>query len=1497
MRKIKGIYRILRSVIFSAIVTMVAFYLILYILLSVPYIQNRIKLLAQKELTLFLGGDVNIGTFRFYPFNEAVLKDVVISDPTGEECIKIGTLGAGIRLWRLISKGEIEITYAELINSDFKITQANPESALNIQFLIDAFKPKDKNKPPTLFDLKIHNIVLRRCNVSYDKLWMPLNQKQDVFDSNHLHISDLSADLALPQLKNDDFVIDLRRLGLRVGDFRLDKLQFRAHLTPKSLSLSDVAIILPQSDIRPSDIAINFNGYSNILDAFKSGFHSLVIADGRLTPDDLSYFAPQLKGMNETLWLNVDITGNMSDIEINRLHLNNQNQTALIELKGKVRGLKKTSRPDIMLDNLSLRLSQSDIHTILSFFPSIPDRISDIVKNAGDIKLDLSGFFHRFSNNVEAQGYFEVTNIGNLEFDVSSLIPLYPTQKIPVRGRISSDGILLGEILSVSQLGRISFDVQSDMLLSGSDFSGSLTAEIPFMEYNGTTIEDIFVEAEKNDELIDLNLNVDDSRFLLAVDAEAMLAGPDSSWHLVASSSQFNPSLFVDIPYLDNVLISATIECDATGNSLDNLVGKGVMSDLHLSGGDTGEVSVTQLEIISLFEDESHRYEINSDFISGYVEGDFKPTELPQAFHNMLAGIFPEFIYRADNYYPSDESNIGEFRFNIFKNKYITDLLNLPLEWLTDFELYGSFTTNPGTLNLYTTIPYIKQGKNKLIRDTYLQMELDEEESNGMVDIGTVIPVKNGDLQLKTKLTAFNGALDLMVYCNPDRQSSFNGVFRLGATLYDRVGESLPGINLHVYPGSFTLNGGLWEVSESDIRYYDKTFTVDDLRIQHDSQYLIIDGAAGGGMDDVLYADLSDIDLNYIFDTLNINYVTFGGNATGRIYARDLFSDSPVASVETLKVSGLTYNGSLLGDADLKASWRNADKCVSLGAEIDEDGRHVASLDGGIYVTRDSLALDFDVDKLNIGFLQPFMATFATEVKGRASGNAHLFGTFKDIDLAGNLYADSISVKIGYTNVAYSGSDSVIITPGHIDIPRFRLYDRNGNYGYFQGELSHTFFREPYFDFRLTEASNLLCYDTNKELNPDWWGEIYGTGSAVINGKPDLVTINANMTTERNSSFTFVLNDSQNVEDYKFLSFTDIRKESAIIETVEEEPDFLQQFKKSVNSQSGPKADFLLDIRADITPNAEITLVMDPSSGDKIKARGTGNLNIGYGSITDEMTMYGKYTLAEGVYNFSLQELILRDFSINEGSTISFNGDPMDALLDITAAYRVNTNLTDLDKSFANDKELNRTSVPVDALLKVSGELQNPNISFDISLPTLTEETGRKVRSIISTEDMMSRQIIYLLALNRFYTPEYMGATSNGGEWASVASSTISSQLSNMLGQLTDKVNVMPSLRSDKGDFSDVEVDVALSSRLLNNRLLLNGNFGYRDRTTSNTTFVGDFDIEYLLNPNGNLRLKAYNHFNDQNYYLKSSLTTQGIGLVFKREFNNPFTFLKSKRK
>jgi hypothetical protein len=590
----------------------------------------------------------------------------------------------------------------------------------------------------------------------------------------------------------------------------------------------------------------------------------------------------------------------------------------------------------------------------------------------------------------------------------------------------------------------------------------------------------------------------------------------------------------------------------------------------------------------------------------------------------------------------------------------------------------------------------------------------------------------------------------------------------------------------------------------------------------------------------------------------------------------------------------------VLGDGDIKAHWDNEKQAFSLDADIVEPGGQHSRIYGDIFATKEALDINFDANHVKVGFLKPFMSAFAADVKGYASGKARLYGTFKDIDLAGDLLAEELGLKIAFTNTWYYATDSVHIKPGRIDIKDITLKDAYGNTALLNGYLTHNYFHDPVFDFRVTNARKFLSYDVTANQSQNWYGRIFGNGSAFITGAPGVVNIDVNMSTAEGSTFTFVLSDAEEADDYKFITFRDATPKEVTdsIIQVDRLPAAVREYRDRMlakaAAEDAPSA-YNMNFQVDVTPAAKVILVMDPVGGDEIKAYGSGNLRMTYASQGNDLHMYGSYTIDRGSYNFTLQDIIVKDFTIKEGSAITFTGDPYAARLDIKAVYAVNANLSDLDESFLQDKELNRTNVPVHALLMASGDMRQPDISFDLEFPTLTSDVYRKVRSIVSTEDMMNRQIIYLLALNRFYTPDYM-STTKGNELFSVASSTLAAQLSSMLGKLSENWSIAPNLRSDRGDFSDVEVDVALSSSLLNNRLRFNGNFGYRDKSLNTNQFVGDFDIEYLLNRTGTWRLKAYNRYNDQNYYLRTAQTTQGVGIMFRRDFDSFFSFLRPRR-
>ena len=1496
MKIIRTIYKITRGILFTAIILVAVVYLAIYILVSVPSFQNAVKDRVARELSAMIGSDVKIGSLNIHPFNEIVVRDIEVADLEGERCLYVETLGAGVHLWRLMSDRKVVLTYAEVIGLDARITQRAQDAPLNIQFIIDAFKPKDKNKPPAIFDLNFRNVVLRRCSASFDREWIPALEDSRRTDFNHLRLRDLKADLNLPRISNDDIRVDLRRLSFSLsGGLEVETIAFKAHVTQKSLSLRDFKVKLPGTELTPSDVTVTFDSLAQIADTFMKGDNRVVFVGNQITPSDFSWLCPDMSLFPESFFFSADVSGNIDSLELSDMSLVSADGDMRLSLSASARML--SSREDMSLEVSDFRFITSSPYLTdkLARLRGINQSVVEMIAKLGSADVLATGSAFPSHGRYTADLCVK-TAVGNVA--VSARSDGLKGGRGVFDGEISAEDVDCGILSGDNRWGNATAEFMFAGKVAGREVDGDLTAVVSSFEYGGVRYDGLTAVVGKEGKDMDISIDVDNNIAEAHLEADGHIDGAESWMNLYARVGSFRPDLPGLLPAYEGYRFSGVLNASLEGDTPDNLIGEIRLNDAGFKDDNGKGISLSHLMIKGEREESVRTLTLRSDWIDGVIKGDFIFKELPVEVKSMLCSVFPGWFGAPPELEEGFDSDV-EFSFLVKANNTLPEFFSLPFRLLVDIPITGSIDGTGNSARMSLSVPYLQQGKNKLVRDTRLALGLDGESGNANVNLSTTVPAKKGDVSMSLSVLAQSDKVFADLDWVTPSNSAFNGKLSLDAEIAKNMLSGTPDIKLDITPSSFDFGPAHWNIDRSSVSYEEGALNVENLRIWHEKQFVEIGGTASSAPLDSLSVKLADIDLGYIFDTLNINYVTFGGTATGEITAKGALSGNPEAFTERLSVKELSYNGAVLGDGELKSRWHNEDKKVSIYADIMGEQGNLTTLDGGIWVTRDSLSFAIDADRVPVGFLGPFMSAFTTDVKGHASGKAKLFGTFSDIDLVGRILADSVAMRLDYTNVYYHGTDSVILDPGRIVIPSFRLYDKYGNSAILSGELTHRYFHDPRFTFRISDVRRMLCYDTNSRINPDWYGTIFGNGSAVVRGWPGGVSVSVDMTAVGNSNFTFVLNDTQAAEDYRFLTFSDRKKEEREKEMMRADSlsSVLASFRKKMDSQNSTPSKFMIDIRGSVSPSTLMTLVMDPVAGDKITARGNGNIQVDYDSESEEMQMFGKYILEEGNYNFSLQDLILRDFTIRQGSSISFNGDPLNARLDITAAYRVNTNLSDLDKSFSTDRDLARTNVPVDAMLMVEGDMQHPDITFDIELPTLTQDVERKVKSIISTDDMMSRQIIYLLALNRFYTPEYMGATSNGGEFASMASSTLSSQLSNMLGQLTDKFTVAPSFRSDKGDFSDLEVDVALSSRLLNNRLLINGNFGYRDRSTSQTTFVGDFDIEYLLSRSGNLRLKAYNHFNDQNYYLRQALTTQGLGVIYRKDFDNPFTFLRRRKK
>lgn len=1487
---LKWVYKVLRSIVFSAVIAVAILFTLIYASLSIPAVQDYIKNEVKKELGDFLGSDIEIESLYIIPINEVIIKGAIIKDLDGKECLRIERLGGGINIWRLIVSRKIEITYVELLDFTADIYQKSEHTPLNIDFIIKAFSSENKERTPIRFDLKIYNIVIRGGNVKFDRQWKELNEDRS-FDASHIDIENLCADIMLPRLSQENSDIDLRRLSFtEKSGLQVKEISGYFKIFPEKAEFRELKLRLPETLLQTSDftVPLNFFKEKNENKEVDDSIHINII-NSRITPSNLACFLPALSSVDISYPFASSVTIYKERIILEDFQFGN-NSGLEISARGKITNYNRLDHFQVQLDNLKLLANSSMLTDFLNTFPEKGKSsfIRETLSTVGNITLNASGQYDASTNIIKLNSDLETT-AGNFQLHCDAMV-----------GKEYVDGTLALEIpyfdfsgifpqIKLEEVKGLTVGADGEVNLKKLNLSsGKINLGIETINILGRKISNINGIGEKIGDVCSLTLEANDINLDGLLNAYVTIDGENSIWNIEADINDFDTySSFLTDTGEEGYEFKGKIKAMAQGNSVDNINGNLDLTEFRVTKWNGEELNIERLALIVNNEADANGIILTSDLVDFRLRGRYITSKIPALLKKTLHEINPLVF---SPYKKEEECGEGSFDLTVKDAQPLIDFFKIPIFPLTEMIVEGRFDSSTDLFELSTDIPYIQQGDNKLITGTYLKARVIGAEGMAEVNFGTVYPTKKGPLKMDLDINGKNGLYEVLIDFNKGRNVSFYGHVNINVALEKDPQTDLLVLNAIWIPSSLYLNEAEWLVEESVINYTDGFLKIEGFCIRHDGQYVMINGFNDKAGEGTIKIMLSEIDMDYVFGTLNINHVTFGGITTGSVIARNIFTPNPELYTENLYARDFSYNGTLLGVADLWGRLDLPQRKIGIGAVIREEDKIVAKADGGVWFGRDSLAFNFKADGVNVGFMQPFMSAFSSEVKGKASGEAILYGTFSDIDMTGKIVGEDIDILIDYINAHYTGSDTVYLRPGIIEIPHFTVKDKFGHSANVSGELIHRCFHEPIFNFKVSDMDQLLVYDTNSKINPLWYGTVYVSGNGEISGRPGLVRIAADVETAPGSDFTFVLSDQQEAVKSHFLTFSDkkrIAAEAALAkDTV---PDFLKKFRNNLNNESTGLSDiFVMDFRVSVTDDVRFNLIMDPVAGDKIEAYGSGAMTLTYSSRSDELRLYGKYVLDKGTYNFSLQDIILKEFIIKPGSSIAFTGDPYTGILNITAAYRVNTSLTELDQSFASDRELNRTSVPVEALLKVSGVLTNPTIDFDIELPTVTEETAQKVRSIISTEDMMSKQVLYLVALNKFYPPEYMSTSNSGGEWASIASSTISSQIQNMIGQITDKFTLSPTIRSDKGDFSDIEVDLALSSQLFNNRLLINGNVGYRDPSNSSTTFVGDFDIEYLLNKKGTWRLKAYNHFNDQNYYLKSALTTQGLGIVWRKDFGIP---------
>lgn len=1442
-------------------------YLGIIVLLNIPYVQGELSAIVSKELRQILNTEVSVGKIDMGLLNRIIIEDVLLEDRQGTEMLKVARLSAKFEILPLL-KGKVTITSVQLFGFSANMKRENPQAIPNYQFILDTFASKDTMKAQTNLDLRINSLLIRHGRVTYDILSEP--ETPGLFNKNHLSVKNFAATISLKALRNDSLNASVRRLSFEEqSGFALQKFSMKVTANNKHLNIKDFTLELSNSTLNIDSLSMRYDSLPELPKLTDNVLYQGHI-NAFVAPKDMAPFIPALKKFEIPLHLNMDFYGKGKNIDCPTL-LITDNRNITIKGETSVANWNAGRNMYIMGKLTNMNLSKEGISTIMTCatgkVPPLLQRLEYIRFNG-----DATGYLH----DLIITGILQ-SSAGTIKADV--MMNIDKQQNRTYSGSISSADLNMGKLLNnEKKIGMTDFKLE----LKGFNYKNRypesyIKGNISSFEYSQYQYKNIALDGVYKDGGFNGKLAMNDDNGSVQIDGNFNVACLVPEFNLKAIFKNIRPNnLHLSEKYKDTD-ISLKLTADFTGKSIDDMNGQIRLDSLQMNGPKENSYFLDNLTITAGQVGEEKELQVLSPFMTAVIRGDYSYNTIPASILQTVQRYIPSLLTLNENM-PTPHNNF-KFDIRLDNAEFFQKVFLMPLELEFPASIKGYFNDREEKLRVEGHFPAFKYNgthydSSVLLCENPSDLFKCSFRTGMLMNSGAMI-------NLALNAQAQNNRLETTINWGNNTNVTYGGKFAAVTQFHKTEGKHpILQANIDIKPTKVVLNDTIWNIHPSHIAVDSGRVYIDNFLFEHKDQHLRIDGKLTQKEEDSCRIDLKNINLEYVLDIVHFDDVAFNGLATGMVNLKGVMK-KPIMHTQ-LNIHNFCLNKALLGEADIIGVWDHELGGVRLDAKIAEENLSATHVTGYVSPKMKGLDLTINADSTNIELIQPFVEGIFSDLTGRISGNIRLYGDFKHLDLEGEARAN-IDTKVDALNTYFQiRDDSVHISSGELLFTDVHVYDREGNSGLVNGYLHHTKLKNLMYHFNIS-GNNLLMYDTHEAGDMPFYGKVYGSGSVVLDGGNNAMTVDASLTTGRNTSFTYITGITTEATSTQFITFVD-KTPKRIHDNIETNLYHHSNVQKE-KEEEGPPMDLRINMLINATPNATMKIVMDPVAGDNITAKGNGNLQVNYFNKGD-FKMFGNYVIEQGMYKLSMQEVIRKDFTLKSGGTVSFTGDPYLANLDLQAIYTVNSaSLSDLgiDTSLSQGQN----TVKVNCLMNLTGSLASPDIKFDLDLPTVKEEDRDVVRSITSTEEQMNTQIIYLLGIGKFYTYDYANNDQSSNATSSLAFSTLSGQLNNMLSQWMDNKNwnIGANLSTGEKGWTDVEAEAVLSGRLLNNRLIINGNFGYKDNAMANTNFVGDFEAIWLLTKNGDFRLRGYNQTNDR-YFTKSTLTTQGIGIMYKKDFD-----------
>jgi len=1447
-----------------------------YALLRSPRVQTWLVKKFTASLSEKLKTKVEIKGVDFEFVKTLVLEGIFIGDQHQDTVLYAQKLKVDIGFFG-IGDEWLVIDNMSLVNPHLKMKKYKGEHDMAYSFLIDALdsgpdKPKKKSSGHWRLDL--NSVEVTNMEFVYD-----FKQNTDTawgVNLRNIRASSVNARITGIKLHGDTIHAEVAYLSARErSGFLLSSLSAVVELSNRCAQFSELRIVTPRSNLY-ADMLFTFHDphdLESIEDSvgMNATFKSSVIEMG-----DIAYFARDLRGIHQQLELKGGtVTGRVNNLTGKNLNIGfGKNSRFMGDVSFK--GLPDITHTYITLKAKDVWTDKTDLEkiSIPPFLSGAKLTLPDNIATLGTIRFH--GTMEGYLDEFVAFGEFN-TGIGSVSSDIT--LKKNADHRISYVGKLNVKDFNAGRFFSLPGFGRLSVsgEFKGDDIRDGEAEISLKDGVAQYLELNDYVYKNIRFDGTFSRQELKGGLSIEDENINLRYKGDIDFKGKLPVFNFTAEVRDANLAALHFYHGGQNAVLSATCDVNLTGDNLDNFIG-GVSLQKVNYVQDQHQAFLPEVTIFSSGSAGNKVLSLNSDYVDATVSGQFTLMDITSYTKRLLGAYLPAYFQepqpdKKDKKSKKSVPSLEDFSFNVvLKNTDMISTLFFPeISAAHNTSINGSLHSATSSIKLDAASKSLRIHQTSFEdwslhagNNSAKQMVVTTESSR--IRLSDSVGVDQFSLQT-------NGSADSVRF-NMNWENETKKKYSGNIMAYLNVLSPEAAI-LHLSSAKIFLEDSLWKETGRNIVLFDSGKVIfHDFGFASGMQSVQLDGRATEDKNDFLSIGLSHFNLANLNPMLHNSGVSLKGITEGKISISDVWHSFVFTS--SYSFSGLQVNNDTIGNGSLESVWDKKKEALYLHGNFSQGLIPDMLFSGYYYPGRKENNLDFELDlnRMSFSLFKPYVKDYCKNFEGHFSGTMNLRGSWSKPALTGSIIADGTKVTLSYLNTNYHFKDQLItIEDNAFLLSDFVILDEYGNQAIVKnGRLTHEHFTNFVLRFPI-ETNTFLCLNTTENDNPDYYGTAFVSGPISISGTVDNLLIEASVKTEKlfdkkanRTRFTnlFIpLESTQEVSMNNFIRF--VNKDSVKTKNI---------YKVNLNGIS-------LNFSLEMTPDANIQLIFDQKVGDVIKAKGAGNVQMNINTL-GKFSMLGDYTIESGEYLFTLKNLINKKFKIEKGGSISWSGEPKDATVNLKADYQVRASLKPVVQTDTSGRRY-----PVDCIMGLTGSLLQPNINFDIDLPTVDETTRQEVKRNINNEQEVNRQVLALLVLNNFVAPLGFDAQNSGASAVNATTSELlSNQLSNWLSQISNDFDLRVKYRPGDQVNRD-EMELALSTQVLNDRLSVDGSVisGSTQKSTTNN-LVGDLNVEYKLTKNGKLRLKAYNKTNDNTVLNADAPYSQGAGLSYKEEFN-----------